>query len=146
MAVSAKLYGKFVVSVLNKEIDINSDTVKLMVTTSSYTPDQDTHDYKSDVTNEVSGTGYPSGGFTVANVTVTYDSGTNTIKIDGDDISESGVTLSAARYGVLYDSSPATDATRPLIGYIDFDGDQSVSNADFDVTWHANGIATVTVA
>lgn len=146
MAVTAKLYGAFVVSVLNKEIDINTDAIKAMVCSASYTPDQDTHDYKNDVTNEVSGTGYPAGGFTVANVTVTYTAGTNVIKVDGDDISESGVTFSGARYLVLYDSSPGTDATRPLVGYVDFGEDRSVTAADFDVTWHANGIATVTVA
>lgn len=146
MAVSAKLYGAFILSVLNKEVDINSDTCKLMIVTSSYTPDQDTHNYKNDVTNEVSGAGYPAGGFTVANVTVGYTAGTNVIKVDGDDISESGVTFTAGRYGILYDSSPATDATRPLIGYIDFDADQTVTNADFECLWSANGIATVTVA
>lgn len=146
MAVTAKLYGAFIAAVLNKEADLSSDTIKAMVCSSSYTPDQDTHAYKDDVTDELSGAGYPSGGFTVTGVTVSYDSGSNTVKVDGDDISESGVTLSAARYLVLYDATPGSDATRPLIGWVDFDGDQSVSNADFDVVWSASGIATVTVA
>ena len=50
-------YGLFVTRLLAGDINFSSDTIKIMMTTSSYSPDQDTHDYKDDVTNEVSGTG-----------------------------------------------------------------------------------------
>jgi hypothetical protein len=146
MAVSAKLYGLFFKSLCNKEIDLDTDTIKFMMTTSSYTPDQDTHQYKSSVTNEVTGTGWAAGGVTVGSVAVTYDTATNVLKIDAADISESGVTVANARYGVLYDSSPASDATRPLIAYVDFDGNQSATAGSVAITWNASGIATVTIA
>jgi hypothetical protein len=146
MAVSAKLYGLFVKSLANKEIDLDTDTIKLMLTSSAYTPNQDTHQYKSDVTNEVTGTNWAAGGVTLASVTSTYDAGTNTWKLDADDVNVSTVTVANARYGVLYDASPGSDATRPLIGYIDFDGDQSATAGSVQITWNASGIATVTVA
>lgn len=145
MAVSAKYYGLFFKSLANKEIDLDTDTIKLMLTTSSYTPDQDTHQYKSSVTNEVTGTGYTAGGATVGSVAVTYDTATNTLKIDGADVSWPDSTFTA-RYGVLYDSSPASDATRPLIGYVDFDGDKSPSAGTLSVVWNASGIATAIVS
>ena len=53
--------------VMNGSIDLDTDTIKVLLVTSAYTPDQDTHTKHSDVTNEVSGTGYTAGGATLAN-------------------------------------------------------------------------------
>lgn len=145
MAVTAKLYGLFFKSTFNKEVDIETDTVKFMLTSSTYVPDQDAHQYKSSVTNEVTGTGWAAGGVTVTGMSVAYDTATNVLKIDGVDISENPVTVAAARYGVLYVST-GVDATSPLIGYVDFDGDQSATAGTVAITWNASGIATVTIA
>lgn len=53
-------------------IDFDTDTFKAMLVTSTYTPDMDLHNFRSDVTNEVVGAGYSLGGNTVT-VTVTRD-------------------------------------------------------------------------
>ena len=145
MAVTAKFFGKFFVSLCNKEIDLDSDSLKLLLVNSSYTPNQDTHQYKSDVSNEVTGTGYTAGGATVSSVTVSYNSGTNTLSFDAADVTWATASITA-RYGILYDASPGSDATRPLIGYIDFGGDVTSTGADFTVVWDAAGIGSVTVA
>lgn len=145
MAVTAKLYGKGLLSLANKEIDWTSDTIKVALTTSSYTPDQDVHDYFNDVTNEVSGTGYTAGGATLANCTATYTAGTNVMKLDADDAVWATATITA-RYAVIYDSTPGTAATNPLIGYVDFGADVSSTAANFTITWDAAGIFTYTAA
>jgi hypothetical protein len=145
MAVSAKLYGLAVKSLANKEIDWDSDTIKVMLCTSTYTPDQDTHQYKSSVTNEVTGTGYTAGGATLGSVSVSYSGASNTFTIDGADVSWPASTITA-RYAVIYDSTPATDATRPLLGYVDFGADVSSSGGSFDIVWDSAGIFTVTAA
>ena len=145
MAVTAKFFGKFFVSLCNKEIDLDSDSLKLLLVNSSYTPNQDTHQYKSDVSNEVTGTGYTAGGATVSSVTVSYNSGTNTLSFDAADVTWATASITA-RYGILYDASPGSDATRPLIGYIDFGGDVTSTGADFTVVWDDAGIGSVTVA
>jgi hypothetical protein len=144
---ASKLYGNFLSQALNKEIDWDTDTIKVALLTNAYTPDQDAHNYFDDVsTNEVSGaTGYTSGGITLANKTNTYNGGTNTIVLDADDVTWSSSTITA-RYAVIYNASPATNATRPLIGYVDFGSDQSSSNGNFTITWDATGIVRVTVA
>lgn len=142
---SAKFYGKFYQSLLAKEINLTSDTIKLSLHSSSYTPNQDTHRYRSDLTNEVTGTGYTAGGATVTGISVTYDAGTNVLSFDGADVSWPSSTITA-RWGVLYDSTPATDATRPLIGYVDFGGNISSTAATFAVVWAASGIGAITVA
>jgi len=142
----SKLYGQFLSQALNKEIDWDTDTIKVALLTNAYTPDQDAHNYLDDVVaNEVSGTGYTAGGNTLANKTNAYNSATNVIVLDADDTTWSSSTITA-RYAVVYDASPATNATRPLIGYVDFGSDQSSSNGNFTITWDATGIVRITVA
>lgn len=143
---ASKLYGNFISKTFNKEIDFDSDTIKVALLANTYTPDQDAHDYFDDVvTHEVTGTGYTAGGASLANKTNTYDSATNVIKLDADDVTWASSTITA-RYAVIYDASPATNATRPLIGYVDFGSDQSSSNGNFTITWDSTGIVRVTVA
>ncbi|WP_159840229.1 hypothetical protein [Nocardia sp. CY41] len=143
---TGKFYGLFFKSLLNKEIDFDTDNIKIMLCTNSYTFDQDTHQYKSSITNEVSGTGYTAGGQTLTSVTVTYDAPTNTIKLDAADPSWTGSTLTGVRKAVIYDSTPGTDATRPLIAYLESDADLSTTSGTLSITFDAAGIATVTVA
>lgn len=143
---TAKLYGSFLGKALNKEVDYDTDTIKVVLLTSSYTPNQDTHDYLDDVVaNEVSGTGYTAGGATLASKTLTYDGANNVTVLDAADVTWSASTITA-RYAVIYDASPGTNATRPLIGYVDFGSDQSSTAGDFTITWDSTGIVRLTVA
>lgn len=142
---ASKLYGNFLLKALNKEVDFDSDTIKVALLTSSYTPDQDAHDYFNDVsTYEVTGTGYTAGGITLASKTATYDSGTNVIVLDAADVTWSSSTITA-RYAVVYDST-GTSSTSALIGYVDFGSDQSSTNGNFTITWDSTGIVRITVA
>lgn len=145
MAVTAKLYGLALYSAFNKEIDWDTDVIKVMLCTSAYTPDQDTHRYKSSVTNEASGTGYTAGGATLAASAPSYTAGTNTLVLDAADTAWTGSTITA-RYAVIYNSSPGTDATRPLIAYVDFGADVSTTAGTFTITWDAAGLVTLTAA
>lgn len=145
MAVTALLYGSFPAKLANKEIDFDSDAIKVALCTSSYTPNQDTHDYFNDITNEITGTGYTAGGATLGTKTVNYTSGTNTQAFDAADTLWTTSTLTA-RYAIIYDSTPGTAATNPLIGYVDFGADVSSVAGTFTITWDAGGIFTITVA
>jgi hypothetical protein len=141
----SKLYGNFLLKALNKEVDFDSDTIKVALLSSSYTPDQDAHDYYNDVsTYEVSGTGYTAGGNTLASKTATYDSANNVIVLDAADTTWASSTITA-RYAVIYDST-GTSSTSALIGYVDFGSDQSSTNGNFTITWDSTGIVRITVA
>lgn len=145
MTVTAKIFGLALQSLWNKEIDFDTDTTKVMLCTSAYVPNQDTHRYKSDITNEISGPGYTAGGAGLTNVTVSYNASTNTLTLDADDAQWTSATFTA-RYAVIYDASPAGDSTRPLLGYVDMGGDVSVVSGAFTVAWDPAGIFTFTVA
>lgn len=143
---ASKLYGSVVAKAFNKEIDLDTDTIKVALLSSAYVPNQDTHDYFDDVaSNEITGTGYTSGGATLGNKSVTYNASTNEFVFDADDAIWSASTLTA-RYAVIYDATPGTAATRPLIGYVDFVSDQSSTNGNFTITWDATGVLKFTVA
>lgn len=142
----SKLYGNFLKQALNKEIDWDTDTIKVALLSSSYTPNQDTHDYYDDVVgSQVSGTGYTAGGITLASKTSTYDGTNNVLVLDAADVTWSSSTITA-RYAVVYNDSGASNATKPLIGFVDFGSDQSSTNGNFTITWDSTGIVRITVA
>jgi hypothetical protein len=79
MAVTINKYGKCYANLLGGEVagdtfavDYLSDTLKCSLHSSSYVPNLDTHETKSDLTNEVTGTNYTAGGTTLGTKTVTY--------------------------------------------------------------------------
>lgn len=143
---ASKLYGNSIKQAFNKEWDWDTDTIKVALVSSSYTPNQDTHDYWDDVVaNEVTGTGYTAGGATLASKTNTYDSATNTTVLDAADPVWSSSTLTA-RYAVIYSDAGASNSLKALLGYIDFGSDQSSTNGNFTVTFDATGVVRITVA
>lgn len=64
----AHFYPAVYGNLFNGKINVGSDTIKMMICTSSYTPST-AHDFKNDITNEASGTGYASGGMALTSVT-----------------------------------------------------------------------------
>ena len=56
------IYNRFKRDIANGNIDLDTDTIKVTLVTGAYTPDQDAHDKRDDITNEVSGTGDTAGG------------------------------------------------------------------------------------
>lgn len=143
MAVSAKWYGLGLKSFFNKEVDWDTDTIKVALVTSSYSPDQDTHDEWADVSAyEVTGDGYTAGGATMTCAAPDYTAGTNVIKLDADDVTWSTSTITA-RYAIIYDD---THASKRLLGYVDFGADVTSTGGDFTIAWNAGGVFTNTPA
>jgi hypothetical protein len=142
MAILAK-YNKFLLNQNNGVAPINfeSDTIKVAITTSDYVPSATSHVYFSDVTNEVTGTNYSSGGTAIGSKTVTENAGV--VTFDGDDVTWfahlSG--FSDGRYGIVYKST-GTASNSPLFGYIDFITDKGNVGGDLTIQWNATGIAT----
>ena len=144
MSVTAYWYGLAFTSLGNKEVDFDDDNIKVMLATNSYTPDQDTHNYKDDVTNEASGDGYTAGGTVLANPAMAYATATNVWNFDADNVTWSNSSITA-RYAIGYYNT-GTDSTSPLIWYVDFGQDETSSSGDFTISWHGDGIVKVTVS
>lgn len=144
MAVTAQVYGRAAELMMEGSHDLDGATYNVMLTTSSYTPDIDTHDFRSDVTNEVTGTGYSSGGQALGSVTVTYDSANNRAVFDAADAVWSSSTITA-RYAVIYRARGGASSADELLCYVDFGTDVSSTGGAFTIAWHSNGIVTAAV-
>lgn len=132
------IYNSFKRDIMNGSIDLDTDTIKVALVTSTYTPDQDAHDNFDDVTNEVSGTGYTAGGAALGSKVVSVDNTDNEGVFDAADATWSTSTITA-RAAVLYKDT-GTPSTSKLICYIDFASDQISSAGDFVIAWNAEGI------
>lgn len=112
-------------------IKFSTDTFKMMLVTSAYTPSKN-HTKRSDVTNEVTGTGYTAGGNTAA-ASLTLDTTNNREDINFTITSWTSATITA-RAGVIYKSRGGLASADELVGYVDFLSDISSTNGTFAVT------------
>ena len=118
-------------------IDWRSDTIKAIRTTSAHTPAKATHDFYDDLTNIV------GSAVTLANTTLAIT--TSVIKLDADD-AVWAADSNTARNVHVYDDTPGTNATKPLIHYHANASDVTASGGEWRAAWHANGIVSITVA
>ena len=127
------IYNSFFEDLARGAIDLDTDTFWVMLTTSSYTENKDTHTKRSDVTNEVSGAGYTTGGAT-ATVTVSAVDTTNDRQeyvLGGASWSSSTIT---ARKAVYYKSRGGASSADELIAVVDFGSDVSTTSGTFTLT------------
>jgi len=119
-------------------IDLDTNTFKVMLVTSSYAADKDAHDRRNDVTTEVTGTGYTAGG-----ATCTITIATNT-SLDRTTYTFSSVewptSTITARGAVVYKSRGGASSNDELIFYSDFGTNVSTSGTTFTV---AQSVITV---
>jgi hypothetical protein len=138
MTMASGVYGLFLRDAIRntKAFALNaSDTVKWQFVSDAYTPDFNAHDEEVDITNEVTGTGYTSGGETLGSPTFNLSSGFDIF--DGTDVSLSNTTLTNVRGVVGFDDTIAND---PLLWATTFGADYSTVNGTFAITWSSNGI------
>ena len=111
-------------------IDFNTDSFKIILVTSSYAADKDAHTKRSDVTNEVTGIGYTTGGVSSA-VTVTKDTANDRVDIDFADVSWANATITAA--GAVIYKTTGSAAADNLVAFMDFGSDITSTNGTFTV-------------
>lgn len=131
---SSVLANNFLEQLLKKEIDFDVDVFKIILMASGFVFNRITHTTYADVlANELTTAyGYTVAGATLAGVAVSQDDTANSGKVVWSNaswnIAGGNITASGA---VIYDDTVTGD---PVIGYIDFGGDQ---------TCLAGGVATV---
>lgn len=147
-AVTFNLYDKFRQKQLsgNGGVNLSSLTVKVMIVTGGYTPNQNTHDFRDDLgANEVSGSNYAAGGNAIANPNFTMDAN-GLAKFDFDDPAEwaqhaSGFTN--GRRAVAYVARGGAAGADELIGFSnDFGADKGNVEGPFSIALHADGLFT----
>jgi hypothetical protein len=90
------IYNKFKEKLMEGWISLDSDTIKVALVTSSYSPDKDTDEYFDDVTWESTWTWYTAWWDAIENKTITLDTTNNWVTFDWDDVIWSSASVSAA--------------------------------------------------
>lgn len=124
-------------------VNLASDTVKLMLLTSSHTPNEDADVFIDDIdANEVAASGtYSAGGATLTKSSSTDDTDNEGV-FDASDVSFTSATITA-RYAAIYKDT-GTPATSPVICVIDFGSNQTSTAGTFTITFAAEGILNLT--
>lgn len=117
-------------------IALITDDIRMMLVTSAYTPAVG-HSKRSDITNEVTGTGYTAGGELLANKSVGLTG--NESRFDADPVVWAASSITA-RGAVLYKDRGAAASADELIAYFDFGADFTSVAADFTVNPNADGL------
>jgi hypothetical protein len=144
-------YALFMESIIGGLVNFETDIFYMMLVDATYTPNQNTHKFKSVITGELNQTysGYAAGGQQVPISTVSYTMTTKTLTINASNVQWPLVTFPAPgpRYGVVYDSftkdGSGSDVAKPLIGYVDFVTPQVMSDVAFHVNWPSTGMMSL---
>ena len=126
------VYNSFMRDVVTGAVDCDTDTFKMMLVTSTYTASK-SHAKRSDITNEVTGTGYTTGGNACALTVAATDNVNNDVEISFSVTSWTSATITA-RAGVIYKSRGGASSADELVGYVDFLSNITSTNGTFAVT------------
>jgi hypothetical protein len=148
MAASITFYQSFREYLGDGTIDLDTDTFKVTLHTSTYTPNAGTHTVYADLTNELStASGYTNTGAALGSVTWTRSGATVTFDAADTVWTASGGTITA-RYAVIRKDGTANAIVSPLVAYILLDttpADVSATTGNtLTLQWNASGIFTQT--
>jgi len=141
MATTVKFYNSFATKSMSGQINLSTDPFKIMLVDNTYTFDPDAHDSRSDITGEITGTGYTAGGQNLTSESWVQDNANNRTIFDFDNPEWTTATLSA--YGAVIYKDSGSAATDWLVLFWDFGGIQTVTGGDFELNLNAVGAFVV---
>jgi hypothetical protein len=145
-----KVYGGAVEEINKGTLDLDTNTFRMVLVTSSYTPNQSTHtQWSSASANEVTaGGGYSTHGKLL---TCTVGRSGLVVTFDCDDQTWSASTITA-KYAIIVkdaDANAALASTDTLVAYCDLEtggGSVSTTSGNFVITIAAGGVFTATAS
>lgn len=128
------VYNSMIEDLCKGDIEFDATGFKVALVGSGYSAVK-SHARFSDVTNEVTGTGYTAGGQGTT-VTIQKDNQNNRVDLAFSNVAWSNATVTA-RGAVIYLALGGTPNADPLVAYVDFNQEISSTNASFAVTFSA---------
>ena len=113
-------------------VNFASDSFKMMLVTGSYSASKN-HSKRSDITNEISGTGYTSGGNTATPTVGSVNTSTNSVSVTFTVTTWTSATFTA-NGGVIYKARGGSASSDELVLFVDFGQALSITSGDFEVT------------
>jgi hypothetical protein len=112
-----------------------TDDIRVALVTSSYVPNQDTHEFLSSITNELSGGGYVRK--VLAGKAITIDNANDRIGLFADNVvwTALGVAAGTPAMAIVYEHN-ASDAAAALIGWVEFTTPPTPNGGDWTAKWN----------
>lgn len=126
------IYNSAIRDALTGALDYDTDTFKVMLT-NGYTPNKDTHTKRSDVTGEVTGTGYTAGGAATTTTVAAVDAANDDVEITTGAANWPTSTITADG-AVIYKSRGGAASADELVCFVDFGGDIISTAGTFALT------------
>lgn len=146
MAVVHYYYALGLKAIANKTVDWDSDNISVALTTGTYAPNQDTHDFFNDVTNQLStANGYTAedgagAGYTLTTVAMSTTNNVLSFTADNPVWTSSGAGFTA-RLMVVTDVTAGASASDPLLSFTDFGQNETASGGGtFTYDWSGSGV------
>lgn len=141
MAATGKAYPMLPKSLSDGLLDFDTDTFKVMLL-SAYTYAA-THQFVDQVKaagTESTSAVYTAGGATLSSVTFSRTG--DVYAFDAANVAWDAAIGTDAVAAVVYCSTPGSDATNPVVGYVNLDAGSTVST--LGINWNASGVLTAT--
>ena len=127
MATEASNKLKFLLA--SKVIDFANDSFKIILMQSGFVFNKDTHHGYADVSGSelATGNGYTANSKTLSGVLVTEDDTDDRCEITWSNVTwtASGGSIGPTPGAIIFDDTVSSPTADPIIGYIDFGGDQT---------------------
>jgi hypothetical protein len=120
-------FNQFVEDVAHKVHDLETDTLKVMLTNSA--PSASLDAVLADLTEISAGNGYSAGGSQATQSSSGQSSGTYTLVVGDVTFTASGGSIGPFRYAVIYNDTPTSPAD-PLIGWWDYGAEVTITDGN----------------
>ena len=118
------------------DIDFDTLSAKVMLLSSIPTESNlDTWEFRADVTNEITGTGYSAGGIAQAFTLAALDASGNKQAVTYTNIVNGWTNASFSALGAIIYKDTGSAATDILMHLVDFGGTKTASSSNFSITY-----------
>ncbi len=136
------VYNNYKNLAMTGQVSLTNDTINVALVTDSYTPDIDNETTYADIQAtgfEVpAGGGYTTGGIPMTDKSIITNNSTDVAIFSAANTTFESSTFSS-KGAVIYKDG-GTPSNSPLLFFVDFGFNRSVSNQDFTIAWNTSGV------
>ena len=136
-------YNNFKEQLMLKQVDLDTDTFKLVYLGSGYTFNQDganpAYADTAITSNEITAANYSAGGHSLTSLTVTQNDASDYAKWDAGDVTISSLGTTTIAHGVVVDDSITAPTADILCFRVEIG--TNANGGNYTMSWNAGGIA-----
>jgi len=140
MAVTIGWYHKAIKNMALGLVNWTGGVIKCSLHTSGYTPVANSHEWATDLSNELNVTGYTAA--TLTNCQIVVAAGE--INFKANNVVWQGALIEGARVAVIWQDK-GTPNTSPLLCYVNFGVDREAFGGAFEIHWYEGTLGKILI-